>query len=87
MPQRLIVIDDTDPTIHYSGQWFQDHGSTDGISFFGPTYNHTLHGTISNASLSLSFQGVVDSLLPGCRDNPCTLAQEILSELGAPTVA
>ncbi|TFK31634.1 hypothetical protein BDQ12DRAFT_105831 [Crucibulum laeve] len=55
---RKVVVDDTDRNINYVGDgWFQDHGSTDSSGNFGPTYQHTLHGTKSNASLSYSFSG------------------------------
>ncbi|TFK31633.1 hypothetical protein BDQ12DRAFT_693806, partial [Crucibulum laeve] len=55
---RKVVVDDTDSSINYVGDgWFQDHGSTDNSGNFGPTYQHTLHGTKSNASLSYSFSG------------------------------
>jgi len=83
MPQRLIVLDDTDPSIQYSGQWFIDKGSTDGASFLGPTYNHTLHGTASNGSVSLSFEGALQSNMAILKVYVMYI-QGILLELGAP---
>jgi hypothetical protein len=58
MSQRLIMVDDTDSSIHYTGQgWFQDTGSRDGAGNFGPTYKHILHGTKSDGSFSFQFNG------------------------------
>ncbi|RDB27359.1 hypothetical protein Hypma_004464 [Hypsizygus marmoreus] len=55
---RRIVIDDSDSGIRYSGQgWFQDSGSQDKFGNFGPTYQHTSHGTNANDSFSFSFEG------------------------------
>ncbi|TFK31635.1 hypothetical protein BDQ12DRAFT_729381 [Crucibulum laeve] len=55
---RKVIVDDTDRNINYVGDgWFQDHGSMDNSGNFGPTYQHTSHGTKSNASLSYSFSG------------------------------
>ncbi|KAF5378527.1 hypothetical protein D9615_007052 [Tricholomella constricta] len=55
---RLVIIDDTDPSIHYSGQgWFLDRGSTDDAGNFGPTWNRTSHGTRASDSVSFSFEG------------------------------
>jgi hypothetical protein len=63
MSTRLIVVDDSDPLIQYSGSgWFRDGGSMDGVGNFGPTFQHTLHGTNSSDSLSFSFHGVFHSL-------------------------
>ncbi|KAF9458806.1 hypothetical protein BDZ94DRAFT_1300969 [Collybia nuda] len=55
---RAVVIDDTDPNIKYEGEgWFQDNVSQDDLGNFGPTYEHTLHGTKANSSLTYTFQG------------------------------
>ncbi|CAA7269979.1 unnamed protein product [Cyclocybe aegerita] len=54
---RRVVVDDTSPDISYSGPWFQDQGSQNTIGFAGFAYKSTLHGTKSNASLSLPFSG------------------------------
>jgi len=54
---RLVVVDDTDPTIEYTGPWFQDTGSQDNVGNFGPAYLSSLHGTNQSASLSFAFNG------------------------------
>ena len=54
---RLIIIDDVDPTIQYTGPWYPDQGSRDSAGNFGPPYQSTLHGVNSNASLSYAFNG------------------------------
>ncbi|PPR02069.1 hypothetical protein CVT24_011168 [Panaeolus cyanescens] len=56
---RLVIVDDTSPLIHYEGSsWFlDDTGSQDKKGNFGPVFNKTLHGTYVNASLSFSFSG------------------------------
>ena len=56
--QRLIIVDDADSSVQYTGQgWFQDTGSRDGAGNFGPAYRHTLHGTKSDGSFSFPFHG------------------------------
>jgi hypothetical protein len=58
MSHRVIVVDDSDPLFHYTEpDWFQDEGSQDNVGNFGPPFQHTLHGTSSNASFSFSFEG------------------------------
>ena len=59
MAQRLIILDDTSPSINYVGPWFLDQGSLDATGNFGPAYNHTLHGIKANGSFSFSFHGVL----------------------------
>ena len=54
---RLIIIDDVDPSIQYTGPWYPDQGSRDSVGNFGPSYQSTLHGVNSNASLSYAFNG------------------------------
>ena len=54
---RWVVVDDTDPDITYSGQWFLDQGTQNGLGNFGPPYLSTLHGTSSDSSFSYSFHG------------------------------
>ncbi|KAF8624378.1 hypothetical protein AX15_005907 [Amanita polypyramis BW_CC] len=55
---RQIVIDDTDPSIVYTGQgWFPDLGTQDTVGNFGQTYLHTQHGTDANNSFVFSFEG------------------------------
>ncbi|KAF8912183.1 hypothetical protein CPB84DRAFT_1820846 [Gymnopilus junonius] len=56
--QRWVVVDDTDPSIHYTGPWFADtSGSQDNIGNYGPSYQSTLHGTKQDASFSFAFTG------------------------------
>ncbi|KAJ6609045.1 hypothetical protein B0H10DRAFT_509592 [Mycena sp. CBHHK59/15] len=51
-----VVIDDTDPSITYSGGWFLD--TSPGHGNFGTPYNHTSHASIvSGSSLTYSFNG------------------------------
>ena len=54
---RLIIVDDVDPSIQYTGPWYPDQGSRDSVGNFGPSYQSTLHGVNSNASLSYAFNG------------------------------
>ncbi|CAA7271035.1 unnamed protein product [Cyclocybe aegerita] len=58
LPTRLIIVDDTDPgIIYHDNGWFRDQGSHDGDGTWGPAFQSTLHGTISNSSFSFSFSG------------------------------
>jgi hypothetical protein len=62
-PSRPIVLDDTDPSIKYSGSsWFLDQSGVHDAGNFGPTYMHTLHGTTTNGQISFDFRGI--SLIP-----------------------
>jgi hypothetical protein len=55
---RWVVVDDTDPSIVYSGPWFLDSsGSQDNVGNFGPPYLETLHGTSADGSVSFEFNG------------------------------
>ncbi|KIK61279.1 hypothetical protein GYMLUDRAFT_593930 [Collybiopsis luxurians FD-317 M1] len=55
---RLVVVDDTDPTIQYSGAFSLDStGLLDTQGFGGPVYNRTITGTTRNGSLSYNFKG------------------------------
>ncbi|KAF9025582.1 hypothetical protein BDZ89DRAFT_1114201 [Hymenopellis radicata] len=57
---RRIAVDDADVSrIHYSGNWTTENGAHDDISkVYGPTYEHTQHGTIADgASISFLFNG------------------------------
>ncbi|PPQ70554.1 hypothetical protein CVT26_013141 [Gymnopilus dilepis] len=54
---RWIVVDDTDPEILYSGPWFQDVGSLNGLGNYGSPYQGTSHGIDANGNFSYSFQG------------------------------
>ncbi|KAJ4487224.1 hypothetical protein C8J55DRAFT_558280 [Lentinula edodes] len=60
---RLVVVDDTDPSIQYtpSTAFSKDSaGKLDGQGYGGPVFNHTLtglSGTSNNGSLTFSFNG------------------------------
>ncbi|KAF9474812.1 hypothetical protein BDN70DRAFT_936382 [Pholiota conissans] len=46
-----IVIDDTDPRITYTGDWFTAPAPSEDIGVYGGVWNNTLHATHSNASI------------------------------------
>ncbi|KAE9400305.1 hypothetical protein BT96DRAFT_1018971 [Gymnopus androsaceus JB14] len=57
---RLIIVDDTDPLIHYSpSEAFTTDltGKLDGQGVGGPVYNHSITGTTTSSSLSYKFNG------------------------------
>ncbi|KAJ7440779.1 hypothetical protein B0H11DRAFT_1750498 [Mycena galericulata] len=56
---RQIVVDDTDPAIHYSqtGWFVAAPASLNTLGNFGPIFNDTSHGASSNASLTFGFSG------------------------------
>ncbi|KAF8802798.1 hypothetical protein BYT27DRAFT_7111408 [Phlegmacium glaucopus] len=54
---RFIIVDDFKSEIQYTGPWFPDAGSEYSLGSNGPPYKDTLHGTKSDASLSLTFSG------------------------------
>ncbi|KAJ3983738.1 hypothetical protein F5890DRAFT_1597576 [Lentinula detonsa] len=57
---RLVVVDDTDPTISYSPSSafsLDSTGSLNELGNGGPAFNQTLTGTTTNASLSYTFNG------------------------------
>ena len=56
-PPRLVVVDDTDGSIEYTGPWLLDNKSKDAAGNFGPPYLHTLHSTKDSAALTFSFNG------------------------------
>ncbi|KAF5345410.1 hypothetical protein D9756_010991 [Leucocoprinus leucothites] len=61
-PDRWVVIDDTDPGLDYSGNWFPDTtGSHDNVGILGPPYLQTLHWTRTDGSVSFQFNGIFDS--------------------------
>ena len=55
---RYVVIDDTDPSIQYSGPWFEANNSEIGTGYLGSPFQKTLHGVIVNASFSFNFNGM-----------------------------
>ncbi|KAJ7741779.1 hypothetical protein DFH07DRAFT_750828 [Mycena maculata] len=55
---RQIVVDDTDPAIHYGDTgWFSADPANLNVGNFGPIYNGTSHATTNDASLSFEFSG------------------------------
>ncbi|PPR02066.1 hypothetical protein CVT24_011165 [Panaeolus cyanescens] len=61
---RMVVVDDTSHLIHYEGSWFVDTtGSQDSKGNYGPVINKTLHGTVTNASISFAYNGTGISAL------------------------
>ena len=58
IPPRWIVVDDTSPDINYSGNsWFAQNGNPITTEDTGLPHQNTLHGTITNASLTFKFTG------------------------------
>jgi hypothetical protein len=63
---RLVVIDDTDPSIQYSGPtgtWFEADNTQMDTGIFGKPFLNTLHGVNVTASLSFNFSGMSRLLL------------------------
>ncbi|KAF9479672.1 hypothetical protein BDN70DRAFT_878545 [Pholiota conissans] len=58
MAATNIFIDDTDPRITYTGDWFTAPAPSEDIGIYGGVWNNTLHATHSNASLSVTFRGI-----------------------------
>ena len=54
---RFIIVDDTNPSIQYTGPWYLSQGNLENVGNLGPPYQSTLHGVNSNASLSYAFNG------------------------------
>ena len=55
---KIIIVDDTNTNIQYSGPWFiTAQNSQLNIGTNGPPFQNTLHGVNVNASLSYSFSG------------------------------
>lgn len=57
-PDRWVALDGNDSSIIYIGTWFPDFGSKEFVGNYGPPYLHTLHGTSTNGTVSLEFNGV-----------------------------
>ena len=57
---EIILVDDTNPNIQYSGPWFTtaQNSQLDDIGTNGPPFQNTLHGVNVSASLSYSFSGM-----------------------------
>ncbi|KAF9075663.1 hypothetical protein BDP27DRAFT_1415432 [Rhodocollybia butyracea] len=57
---RLVVVDDTDPTIRYSPSSafsLDTKGSLNDLGWGGNVFNQTITGTTVNASFSYTFNG------------------------------
>ena len=55
---RYVVIDDTDPSIQYSGHWFEVNNTQIDTGVMGPPFQNTLHGVNVNANFSFNFSGM-----------------------------
>jgi hypothetical protein len=57
-PILSVVIDDSDSSIVYNGDWTADHGSGfNSLGNEGMEWNNTLHGTTANGSATFNFSG------------------------------
>ncbi|KAF9061782.1 hypothetical protein BDP27DRAFT_1428549 [Rhodocollybia butyracea] len=70
---RLVVVDDTDPTIRYSPSSafsLDTTGSLNNLGWGGNVFNQTITGTTVNASLSYTFNGTfVRAMIAGNLDH------------------
>ena len=55
---RLVLIDDTNSSIQYSGPWFEVENTQINTGDFGPPFQNTLHGVTANANFSFPFSGI-----------------------------
>jgi hypothetical protein len=56
---RFVAIDDTDPSIQYSGpSWFEVNNTQIDTGTFGTPFQNTLHGVNVTASFSFNFSGM-----------------------------
>ena len=55
---RFVAIDDTDPSIQYSGPWFEVNNTQINTGLMGPPFQNTLHGVNVTASFSFNFSGM-----------------------------
>ena len=58
MSYELVLIDDTNSNIQYSGPWITAQNTQLNIGNHGPPFQNTLHGVSVNASFSYSFSGM-----------------------------
>ena len=58
MSHRLVLVDDTDPNILYSGPWSIAQNPQLSTGTNGPPFQNTLHSVKENASFSYSFSGM-----------------------------
>jgi hypothetical protein len=63
MSRPIVIIDDTDPRIQYSGPWFEVDNTQITTGTFGPPFQNTLHGVTVNANFSFPFTGMSRLLL------------------------
>ncbi|KDR71369.1 hypothetical protein GALMADRAFT_102720 [Galerina marginata CBS 339.88] len=68
---RLVVVEDTDSAIQYTGPWFQNTGTHANLGNIGSPSGGTLHGVNTNASFSFTFTGS-EVTLYGTIDAPTT---------------
>ena len=54
----LVLIDDTSPSIQYSGPWFEVENTQFNTGTFGPPFQNTLHGVNATANFSFPFSGI-----------------------------
>ena len=54
---RFVVIDDTNPSIQYSGPWFEVNNTQVDTGIMGPPFQNTLHGVNVTANFSFPFSG------------------------------
>ncbi|KAF8954756.1 hypothetical protein BDZ97DRAFT_1862956 [Flammula alnicola] len=66
---RAIMIDDTDPSLVYSGQWIADQGSKDNNGNYGAPYLRTMHYTKGTGSFSYSFHGTYVGVIGATMDS------------------
>ena len=59
---RYVIVDDTNPSIGYTGPWFAVDNTQTDIGFYGPAFQNTLHGVTGTgnvkASLFFAFNGM-----------------------------
>ena len=59
---RLVIIDDTNPSVQYSGgesgPWFGVNDTQLDLEYLGPPFQKTLHGVNVSASFNFSFMGM-----------------------------
>ena len=58
MSNRLVLVDDTNPNILYSGPWVPTENTQLNTGTNGPPFQNTLHTVQANASLTYSFSGM-----------------------------
>jgi hypothetical protein len=58
-----VLIDDTNPSIQYSGPWFEVNNTQLNTGVFGPPFQNTLHGVNISANFSFPFSGMSHLLI------------------------